>query len=55
MALDLSNFFDNLRSYTTTDDTVDEVSIDSDMYGKKLSDMTEDEKEQFYQSKDFKD
>lgn len=54
MALDLSNFFDNLRSYTSANDT-EEVTADPTLYSKSLSEMTEDEKEQFYQSKDFKE
>ena len=55
MALDLDSFFKNLKSYTTENDNVDNIDADAEMYNKNLSDMTEDEKEQFYQSKDFKE
>ena len=58
MALDLNAFFNNLKSYTVDDDVntqVDENQIDPTLYNKSLSDMTEEEKEQFYESKDYKE
>lgn len=58
MALDLNAFFNNLKSYTVEDDDntqVDENQMDSALYNKSLSDMTEEEKEQFYESKDYKE
>ena len=55
MALDLSSFFNNLKSYTTENDTIEDIDADAKVYNKNLSDMTEEEKEQFYQSNDFKE
>lgn len=58
MALDLNAFFNNLKSYTVDDDDstqVDENQMNPTLYNKSLSDMTEEEKEQFYESKDYKE
>lgn len=58
MALDLNAFFNNLKSYTVDDDDstqVDGNQMDPALYNKSLSDMTEEEKEQFYESKDYKE
>ena len=56
MALDLNAFFNNLKTYTVNDsaDTAD-ATVDPTLYSKKLSDMTEEEKTQFYESKDYKE
>ena len=58
MALDLNAFFNNLKSYTVDDDDstqADGNQMDPALYNKSLSDMTEEEKEQFYESKDYKE
>lgn len=51
MALDLNTFFNNLKSYDSSNINSSIGTIDN----KKISDMTEEEKENFYQSDDYKE
>ena len=54
MALDLNAFFKSLQSYDNVPDITEEEAKPTEWNDKKLSDMTEEEKENFYNSNDYK-
>ena len=53
MSVDLNSFFNNLRSYTADEENTDTVQPE-ELFTKNLSEMSEEEKDEFYKSKDFK-
>jgi uncharacterized protein with von Willebrand factor type A (vWA) domain len=61
MALDLNSFFNNLKSYSIDANEESQTSsnntlnVNDSLYGKNISDLTEEEKTQFYESKDYKE
>lgn len=55
MAVDLDAFFKNLKGFNTnTNDPIEEAKQTKELFSKNLNDMSEEEKENFYQSEDFK-